>query len=173
MIRNIVLVALVFPAFVINCGRFQKDIQIPKTTIQEMVDKKFPFDKNVVIARLTLDSPAVYFKDKNIGMKLNYYGNFLNKEIKGGIDFNGKITYRQKQGAFYLTDFNIVTITVSDANFSNEEKLKTTILKITNNYLDDYPVYRLDQTDFKQNIAKLLLRDLKIEGEELVITMGI
>jgi len=138
-----------------------------------MLDKKFPIDKNAVIARLTLDSPSVYFKKKNIGMKLHYYGNFLNKEITGCADFNGHLSYKRDKGAFYLTDFNIADIAVNDANFSNKEKLRAVVLKILNNYLDDYPVYRLDQKDFKHNLAKLMLKNLNIVGESLVITLGI
>lgn len=157
----------------INCGKFQKDIKIPRTKIQQIIDKKFPYHKNVVIAKLTFDSPLVYLKDKNIGMKLNFYGNFLKKEIKGNVDFNGQLSYRQEKGEFYLTNLDIVNISVNEVNFSNEDELKALSLKITKNFLDDYPVYSLKQTDFEENIAKLLIRNVKIEGEELIITMGI
>lgn len=158
---------------VIACGLFQKDIYISKAQIQEMLDKKFPYDKNVIIARLTFDSPAVYFAEKNIGLKLNYYGKFLDKEIKGFLDFNGQIAYKQKNGAFYLSNFDIVEIVVDNGDFSNVEKLKTTILKIVEKYLAMFPVYKLDQNDFKKNLASLLIEDVNVKNEQLVITLGI
>jgi len=156
-----------------SCDTFQKDIIIPQSKIQEEMDKKFPYDKSIVIARLLLDSPLVYFKGENIGMRLNYYGNFLNKEVKGVVDFNGQIVYKQDKGAFYLSDFSIVEIAVNEANYSDQEKLKTAVSNITTNYLNDYAIYRLNQKDFKQNLAKLLLKDIKINGNTLVITVGI
>ena len=156
-----------------GCEKFQKDIIIPQTKIQEMVDHKFPFDKNIVIARLTLDSPSVYFKNENIGMKLNYFGNFLNKEVKGVVDFNGQLIYKKDKGAFYLSQFEIVEISINENNYSDMEKLKSSISNITTNYLDDYPVYRLNQKDFKQSLALLFLKEIKVNSSSLIITMGL
>ena len=156
-----------------SCGQFQKEIFISKAQIQEMIDKKFPYDKNMIIARLTLDSPVVYFKEKNIGLKLNYYGKFLEKEVKGFIDFNGQLLYKQEKGAFYLSDFNIVDIAVDNSAFSNDDKFKTTVSTVATKYLDKFPVYKLDQNDFKKNLASLLIKNVRAQNEQLVITMGI
>lgn len=156
-----------------GCGKFQKEVLISKDQIQATLNKKFPYDKNAIIARLTLDSAKVYFKNENIGLKLSYYGNFLNKEIKGIVDFNGKIFYNNSKGAFYLHEFEIAEISVNESNFSQQEKLEATVLKIVKNYLDDYPVYRLNQGDFKQNLAKLALKDISVQGENLAILLVI
>jgi len=157
----------------LRCGIVVKDIHIPRSTIQKLLDKKFPYDKNAVIARFVLDSAQVYFKDKNIGMKLSYYGNFLNKEVSGIVDFKGSMTYKSETGAFYLSDFDIVDIRVNQANFSHKGKLRQTVRQITNNYLSTYPVYRLNQKDFKQNITRFLLKKVRIQGQNLIVTVGL
>jgi hypothetical protein len=69
-----------------------------------MVAKKFPYKKNAVIAKIDLNSPQIYFKETNIGLKLKYYGNFLDKEINGYFDFSGEIYYKPaKKGRFIFT----------------------------------------------------------------------
>jgi len=171
--RNLIVIVMFALFTFVGCGKFQKEILISKDQIQSALDKKFPYDKNAIIARLTLDSTKVYFKGKNIGFKLSFYGNFLSKEIKGIVDFNGNIFYRHEKGAFYLKDFEIAQIAVNEANFSQKGKLEATVLKIVKNYLDDYPVYRLNQDDFKQNIAKLILKDISVQGENLSILLVI
>lgn len=163
----LLLVAFLFA----GCGKFKKIINIPQSTIQDALDEKFPVDKNVVVARITLSSPEVYLKDPCIGMKMMYVGNLMEKEVQGDLDVNGHLVYRK--GAFYLDDFKIVNFTVNEKEFSSEGKLKKIVMKILKNYMDGYPVYRLKQSDFKQSLAKLLLKDVVIFNDELVVTIGL
>ncbi|MBN2310460.1 MAG: DUF1439 domain-containing protein [Candidatus Hydrogenedentes bacterium] len=156
-----------------GCGSVQKEIAIPKSTIQEMVDAKFPYDKNVVVARFTLRSPEIYLAEPNIGMKLAYSANFLSKKISGTVDFNGQIVYKAEEGAFYLSDFDIVEIAVEQANFSDQAQLKDAIHEVVNNYLDGFPVYRLNPDDFKQNLSKLLLKDVRVHGDDVIVVLGV
>jgi hypothetical protein len=169
-LKILLFVILVF--CLVGCGKFEKEILIPKSTIQSMVAKKFPYKKNAIIAKMKLSSPRVYFKDTNIGLKLDYYGNFLEKEINGLIDFNGQIFYKPEKGAFYIKNFQITDIRVNEANFSDKNKLKNVILKIVSNYLEDYPVYRLNPTDFKQSIAKLLLKSVSVKDDNLSVLLS-
>ncbi len=154
-----------------NCSKFRKEIKIPQETIQKALAEKFPYDKNAVIARITLSEPKVYFKDSCIGIQMMYVGNFLEKEVAGDIDFNGHIVY--EEGTFYIANFEIVNFTVDEKEFTSKGKLKKVVIKIIKNYIDGYPVYRLKQSDFKQNLAKLLLKDITFEGDNINILIGL
>jgi hypothetical protein len=172
MKKRLLLLFVIAGLFVTGCGRFQKTIFIPRATLQNLMNKKFPIDGNLIIARLTLDTPSVYFKDQRIGIKMNYRGNFLADEIKGYMDINGQIMYKQEKAAFFLTDLNIEEFEVNGRNFSNEEKIKTVVQNIANNCLEQYPVYQLSQKDFRQKMAKIFLKELTIKGETLVVRLG-
>ncbi len=170
--KTTVLLLLILVVGLGGCGKFEKEILIPKSKIQSMVAKKFPYKKNAIIAKMNLSSPQVYFRETNIGLKLDYYGNFLEKEINGLIDFNGQIFYKPEKGAFYIKNFKIVDIVINEANFSDKKKLKSAVLKIVSNYLEDYPVYRLNPTDFKQSIAKLLLKSVSVKDDNLSVLLS-
>jgi hypothetical protein len=159
----------VFPA----CGEGPNQVLIPRTKIQEMVNRKFPYDKNAIMARVTLRSPVIYFAGNSIGMKLEYYGSFLTTEIQGTVNFTGQLSYNPDSGAFYLNDFKIVDIQANDKNFAGVEGLKTLVGNFVNSYLTGYPVYRLDPDDFKQNMAKRFLKDVSVKGENLAVTLSI
>ena len=163
----LLLVAFIFA----GCSNFKKVITIPQSTIQEALNKAFPFDKNAVIARIIFSDPEVYLKDPSIGMKMMYVGNFMEKEVQGDIDVNGHLVYRE--GAFYLNGFQVVNFTVAEKEFSSDGRLKKVILKILQNYVDKYPIYKLKQADFKQSLARLLLKDVVIFNDELVVTIGL
>lgn len=171
MIKYLLVILTLFST--IGCGHYEKEILVSKDQIQSAIDKKFPYDKNLVVVRLTLDSAQIYFKETNIGVSLAYYGNFLRKEISGRVDFNGEIYYRPKKGAFYLREFEIVEFSVNQNDFSNSEKLQATVLKMLKNYLDDYPVYTLRRSDFKQNMARMVLKEVYVVGDNLAIKLVI
>jgi len=155
----------------IGCGgTFQKEIVISREEIQEMVNAKFPYDKNALVARLTLHDPQIYFVENNIGMRLEFKGNWLEKEIKGYVAFDGKIAYRR--GAFYLEEFNVTEFAETNVN-SDTERLRGILANVVNNYISKHPVYKLNPRDFKQNLAKILLRDVFVRGSDLVAVVGI
>ena len=73
---------------------------------------------------------------------------------------------------FILSDINIEEFEVNGLNFSNANKIKFVIQNIANNFLEEYPVYNLNQKNFRQKIAKIFLKKLTIKEETLVIRLG-
>ncbi len=171
MKRSIVLLSVVIFLSLTGCHSY-RTITISKSTLQEQINKKFPIDKNMIIARFTLDTPDVYFTNQNIGIKLKYKGIFLTEEINGYLDVNGRIAYNQGKGAFYLADINIEKLEVNGLSFSDNNKVIDVIQNIADNCLDEFPVYQFDQKKFRQKIAKIFLKELTIKDEELVIKLG-
>ena len=167
-----VIIIVVSMLFVFSSCAFQKETIIPRAKIQELVSKKFPYDRNVLIARITVQAPEVYFKGKRIGLRLSYYGNFLGEEIKGSADFNGNIIYKSQTGAFYLSDFIISDIAFNEHDFSEKAKLQNLIDNIISNYLNQFPVYHLNPDDFKQNLARLLIKDVFVRNDDVIIVLG-
>lgn len=166
---NKLIIAAVLLVFV-GCG-FKKEIVIPRDTIQTTLDKKFPFDRSMVVLRITLMEPKIYFKNTNIGINLKYWGSYLEKEIEGTMDLNGHIRY--EKGSFYLDSLDIVEVSMNEKEFSSNGKLRKIVISLLKNYLECYPVYKLKQSDFKQNLAKLLLRDITVDGDNLKVVVGL
>jgi hypothetical protein len=152
---------------------FQADITIPKYAVQNQVDMKFPVEKDVVIAKAELKYPDVYFKGDHIGMRLQYVGRFLKKPAEGLIDFHGPLVYKPEKGAFYLAKIEIVNFTVNKESLSNRDKLQGTLESIINTFIMDVPVHRLKQRDFKEKLARLLLKKVRVKDETLILTVGV
>jgi hypothetical protein len=165
------LYILIFLPFILGCGSFQKEIVISRDTIQSAMAAKFPYDKNMVIAKVSLREPNIYFTGSNIGININYWANFLEKEIEGKVNINGHIRY--EKGAFYMDSLELADITMNEKEFSSDGKLQKIVINLIKNYLDSFPVYRLKQSDFKQEIARLLLKDIVVEGDSLKIIVGL
>jgi hypothetical protein len=173
--KRIIAILFIFITclILISCGIFQKEIIIPGSRLQEIVDKKFPYDINIIFARLILDSPLIYFQVKNIGMKLNYRGQIMGNVISGSIDFKGLVIYKPEKGAFFINDFDIVDLTINNGNLADKEKIINAVSSILNNYLNDLPVYQLENKDSIWSLTKLRLKGVDVKGENLVLTLGI
>jgi hypothetical protein len=156
---------------IIGCKTFQKEIVIPRDTIQSAIDKKFPFDRSMIVMRITLMEPKIYFKETNIGINLRYWGSYLEKEIEGKIDLNGHIRY--EKGAFYMDSLQLVEATLNEKEFSSDGKFQKILVNLIKNYLECFPLYKLKQSDIKQNLARLLLRDISVDGDSLKIIIGL
>jgi hypothetical protein len=170
MKKAIIIATCMLSAFS-GCA-FRKEIVIPRAKIQESVSKKFPYDKDVGIARFTMEAPEVYFKGKNIGLKAVYCTHLLEKETRGSVDVNGKIIYKPETGAFYLHDFVISDITVNEEDLLEKVKVQKIIDKIISNYLDGFRIYRLNPHDHKQNLVRLYVKDIFVRNDDLVVVLG-
>jgi hypothetical protein len=157
----------------VGCDKFKKDIPIPRVTIQEGLEKAFPYTKNIIIAKLTISDPVVYFKGENLGVKINYIASSIGKDYKGFADLYGEVYYRKDMGSFCMKGFKLVEASANDAYLSNNNKIQTAIESVMNNYLDKFPIYKLKVSEYKQNLARLLLQEIRIVGDKLIVKVGI
>lgn len=171
--KKLAIAFVIAASTLISCKQFQKEILISKEQIQSSLNEEFPYEKNAVLTKLTLNHAAVYFKDEKIGIKIDYFSSLLGENIKGIVDLKGKIRYNKENAAFYLHDLEIVNASMNESNFSGKDKLGAIILEIVNNYLDDYPVYQLDQENFKENLAKFALKSVSVKDENIAVTLGL
>jgi hypothetical protein len=155
------------------CG-FQREITVQKYEMQGIVDLKFPVDKDVVVATASLKYPDIYFLQGNqIGMKLQYTGRFLKKPAEGWIDLHGALVYKPEKGEFYLSKVETVGFTTNKESRANKDKLQGTIESIVGTLIDEVPFHRLKQKDFKPSLAKLRLKNVRVDNESLILTMGL
>jgi hypothetical protein len=62
---------------------------------------------------------------------------------------------------------------MEEKSFSSDGKLSAIISSVIKNYIDGFPIYTLKQSDFKQNLAKMLLKNITVQDDSLCITIGI
>jgi hypothetical protein len=160
-------------AFVVcSCGNVEKEILIPRQKIQETVQKRFPIEHNALVARATLSPPQVYFQGQNTGVKLDYSANLLAKSLKGTVDFNGLLAYRGNEGAFYLENIVIESITANDAKLSEEDTIWGVVKNLLSNYAAKNPVYVLNQDETREQVAKMLMKRIGVRDDHLVVVLG-
>jgi hypothetical protein len=151
----------------------EKEIVISKSAIQKMAEKNFPFEMNFQLANIRLFSPQVFFSGDSIGMSLQYSAFLLVSEVWGNVSFTCRPYYKPENTSFYMADFKLTDITLNNiSSFIGKDKLMELISIIINGLFKDTPLYKLNPDDYKQNIAKMMLKGVSVKGDNLVLLMS-
>lgn len=128
------------------------------------------FLHNINVHKINIDDFSILEKDKekiNIGKNLissgkralGSFSNLLSK--KAETDFEKNIAEKLSKKS--------IDKATSKIKANLEIKSKDFLI----NKLETTPIYKLDSTDIKQNIARLMLKDIKADKETLTITMSL
>jgi hypothetical protein len=157
-----------------GCKGIDKEVIISKSTIQKMIEKKFPIERESPLAQIKLFSPQVFFDNDSIGINIQFSVVLLVKNLDGSVSFKCKPVYRPENTSFYMSNFELTYITMNNVNsFTGKDRLMGIISTIVNSLFIDIPIYRLNPSDYKQNLGKMLLKDVSVRGDSLVLLLSL
>lgn len=172
--KKVLLTLIMLTLALFGCKGMEKEVTISKSTIQKMTEKKFPIEKSSAFASVRLFSPKVFFQDNSIGITIQYSTVILIREIGGTVSFKCKPVYRPENTSFYMSDFELTDFTMNNiSNFAGKNQLMSFISAAVNGLFRDTPLYQLNPDDYKQNIAKMLLKSVAVRGDNLVLLLSL
>ena len=92
-------------------------------------------------------------------------------EFEGSIDLTSGIRYEPETGGFYLDDLDLHGVSLQGVPTEYEGRVRDALLRAIREYLRRRPVYTLEAQDVRHATARLLLKDVAVEGRELVVTL--
>ena len=152
-------------------------IELTPKQIQEQIDKAFPISKQyLMLLKLTLEDPEVELLEGSdrVGFGLSAVTNVLvnKKPLAGRAYLTSGIRYDPREGSLRLVDPAVEKLAFPLLPEEYEDEVMVAANLATKEFLDDYEVYRLDQSDFKQALAKLILKDVVVQNGALRLTLG-
>lgn len=168
-IRNIfITVVLLFG--MISCNFLEnKTIRVPKALIQSKVNKKFPITKNFLVAKLTLSSPKVSFKDDKMHVETNFSTSLLTGGTKGKLYLSSGIRYDKEKEVMYLVDLSVDKITDEKGKAIADSKISETIRNLIVNYVEMNPVYSPKDDDEDEGKKKVKIRNMYIKNGKFYV----
>jgi hypothetical protein len=155
-------------------------LRIPQNQIDAKMREKFPLSKSyLLLLRITLENPRLVLQENSdrihVGLdavlNITLEGNA--RPLSGSVDVSGSLRYAHEQGAFYLVSPTIEQASIAGIPEKFIERVNSTISVLLSEYYATHPVYTLNTADIKQAGAKMVLKNVKVENSELVITLGI
>lgn len=155
-----------------SCNKFPLKITVTEQKIQKVLDKKFPYKKDLVVAKIMAYDPHVHIKGHTIYVDVSFSGGILSKSVEGTLKVAGYIHYKQETKAFYLKDFAIIKLNLSKGEGKQKNRVVSALNKFLPAYLHSFPVYKLNSKKYKQNLARMLLKNIKASEQSLIITLA-
>lgn len=149
-------------------------LKITQQELQEKLAKQLPIEKKaayisakIVDARVDLieggDEIAVFTK-----IDLLLLGS-----IKGAAQayVKGRITYNQEKGAFYLIKPNIVSLEIEEIPADLVSEIKKIMQISLEKAVQIYPIYKFNEKNIQEKMAKSLLESIQVKEQTLLIKM--
>jgi len=183
--RNI-LIGLVIVSIVALGGLFyyfqgkEYVYTLTESQVYDKLSEKLPFsDSYLFVFNVQLDNPRVSLKSGtdriglgiDIGLNIKFVE--LEEPLTGSADVTTGISYNQDEAAFYLTDPQIDKLSLNGVPSEYTEKANDVVNSALLVYMKNNPVYSITASDRNALAAKMLLKEVKIQDAELVLTLGI
>ena len=178
--RSCALPLLVAAALTLTACDSGFDIRISETKIQSTLSEKLPLEKTYLkIFDVTLNNPRVDLLKENdrvqggldVVLVISAFGKTL--DFDGTIDASGGVHYVPDEEAFYMTDPVVEALAIEGL----PEKYKGQVEKVIASAIEEFyasrPVYRLEDRSMKESAAGMVLKDVKVGGDDLVVTLGL
>ena len=85
------------------------------------------------------------------------------------MEVDGDLQYDPKRGEFSVVDARVKRLDFDQVAAKKAAQFEAVVDAVAKRYLSDIPVYTLDQGDFKQSLAKLLLKSVEVEDGRVVV----
>ncbi|SHE87678.1 Protein of unknown function [Microbulbifer donghaiensis] len=174
-----ILLALAFAGYLYYSGK-EYTVRISEAEIQRNLTEGLPLSKSYLsIFELTLDNPRVELLADSgriaAGMDLTLRIKAVDdrRKINGSVDISGLPQYVPAKGEFYLEDLKIDRLSLEGLPDKQAERTRMVIEAALAEYYRRHPIYKLKATNIRQVMAKLALRRVSVDGDELVVVLGI
>jgi hypothetical protein len=153
-------------------------IELGQPEVQRALEISFPVEKTYLhLIKVDLRDPVVTLKETSeriaLSVKIGVGLPGILQPQRGAAELSCLIRYDAARGAFFADDPKVERITVEGHPEGYLERTKGAVTWLLRGVLDHTPVYSLRPQDTRQSIAKLILKDVRVKGGKLRLTLGV
>ena len=176
------VIALVAIGFAIFSFLGSRDfvLKFSEEDLQSRIDEQMPFSKTYLNAvDVTLDEPRFDLIDGSDrlhgGMDVVLKLRVLGREVQfdGSADMSGSFHYRPEEGAFYLDQPRLENVEIDGLSKSMSNRANDALSFALQEFYEERPIYVLSDGDVKHTATKLLLKNVVVDDEKLIVTLGL
>jgi len=150
-------------------------LELTEEEFQEEVSAIMPLEKNQLFATLIFTNPVVALleTDNKIGITLDItVTTLVGVDGTGTARLSGDLRYDNKTAEFYVNDPILHELMIDDFSEDMTEIIKDLARATLKTILLIEPVYKLKDDDLKQQLAKSLLKSVKVENKKMILELS-
>jgi hypothetical protein len=179
LIASVVLLGLAAGAWWFLAGR-SLEIRIPEAELQRAIASRFPLAQtHYMVLELNLEQPRLALREDSgrialgIDARLNLRLGRQREPLGASIDLETGLRYVAGEGQFFLDQPVVTALDVGGVPSDWSERARGVLTVAATGALTRAPVYTLKPSDQRQAAAKMVLREVRVEGKDLVVRLGL
>ena len=159
-----------------SSGLFRRELVFTREDLQARLTKRFPRKEKHALVAVTFSNPEILLEPGAAAMGIRLEIEIaprLGKRRRGQVMAEGGLEYRPQRGQFFIVNPKVIAVELDDVKGEYQQSVRSVVDRFVERYLSEVAVYRLDQKDFKQKVAKLVLKSVDIRDGKLVVVVGL
>lgn len=151
-------------------------VELTEAELQAKINRILPIEKNKLLFTLLVSGIDVELKEGSDRVGLISAMEIKSPHFstgKGQAYIDGKLVYRPADGAFYFDEPEVKEVKFENIPDKYHQVLRKIFEVAIRNRLAETPIYRLDESKTKQQIARTLLKSVKVIDRKLVLELGL
>ncbi len=145
-------------------------VRLSKPEIQGQIDSKagFPFSRSVAdLAKVKIDRATLLLvpSDNSVGLSVPAVVSLPFKTYKGTIGVTTEPEYDSKEGALYVSHLKVRELHLPGLPSELESPVILAVNQILDVSVGRYQVHKLDRGKLGENVARLLLKEIKVQED--------
>jgi hypothetical protein len=157
-----------------GCG-VSYTIGLTAAEVQQTLRRQLPVSQSKLLVTATVQALDVEFMESDNRILLRPEVDLSiagQRALRGRAVIAGQIRYAPETGEFFFDQPHIADVAIEGLPESLRATAEEVIARCTEGYLASAPVYRLRQGDFKQSLAKMILKSVRTRNGRLEIVIG-
>lgn len=172
------LLALVGAAAIWYLAGKTYEIRISQAQLEQKLAERLPLTQRYPLVSVTLAQPRVHLNEDServdFGLNMTVNTNTSGSQLLGAqIDVSASLRYDAERGAIFLDQPVMDKLVVQGLDERRTAMAQVALEAAMASFLAQQPVYTLNASDTRQRVARMAVRDIKVENGVVVLILGL
>lgn len=168
-------------AFLLLCSStllafFSHTVEVSQQELQQQLDAMGTLQHKEPLISVIISHPTIELQQDSskIGLKGDVETVLLGSmKANANLHVRGNIRYNPEQGAFFMTDIEVVSLQSAQIPPQQISNVKRIVQNLLNPVLQQQPVYILKDDNLQEQLAKAVLKDVTVNNGKLLLTLSV
>ncbi|MEF9965837.1 MAG: DUF1439 domain-containing protein [Comamonas sp.] len=154
------------------------EIRISQAQLEQKLAERLPLTQRYPLVSVTLAQPRVHLNEDServdFGLNMTVNTNTSGSQLLGAqIDVSASLRYDAERGAIFLDQPVMDKLVVQGLDERRTAMAQVALEAAMASFLAQQPVYTLNASDTRQRVARMAVRDIKVENGVVVLILGL